>query len=528
MQPPDLDIETEPSALLAREAKEKRALAVLLDRYLSVADKLVVQKTEMGGTEAYVGSVSLAWFAHRVRYANQLPLFKQKVDPETLKVTIDAATISEIQQRPLDWSRQAVLVQYLAARRVHKFPPVLVVMNREWVDKPKADEWNRDGKAVRSVSEFTALDNEGKIGLLDLSESVTLFALDGQHRLMGVKGLMELITNGMLPRKNKDGGTTGEALTLDAIEKDYDIPHAHIQSLSNERIGIEFISAVVPGETREEARRRVRSIFVHVNRMASPLTAGQLAQLDEDDGFSIVARKAAVDHELLKEKAGRDSRVNWDKSNISPKSAVLTTLQTLKEMAYLYLRFKFPKWKPEEKNLVPLRPSEAELDTGLSDLEELLDHMAALPSYKEMERGTPTPELRNFEKEGGRGHVLFRPVGQAALAQALGVLTFKNSTSLDRLFSKLNKFDTAGGFKLDTPQSVFYKVLYDPGKEKMLSGRELASSLLIYLLGGITDPDEQEQLRQEFASARQIKEGLAEDLNGKSVELEKVKLPPVL
>jgi DGQHR domain-containing protein len=524
----ELDVETEPSALLEREAKEKRVLAVLLDRYLAAADKLVVQKTEMGGTEAYVGSVSLEWFAHRVRFANQLPLFRQKIDPDTLRVTIDAATLSEIQQRPLDWSRQAVLVQYLAARRVHKFPPVLVVMNRDWVDNPKSDEWSRERKAVRSVSEFVTLDNEGKVGLLDLSEAVTLFALDGQHRLMGVKGLMELLNNGMVARKNRDGKVSGEALTIEGIEKDYEIPHSYIQNLGKERIGIEFISAVVGGETREEARRRVRSIFVHVNRMANPLTAGQLAQLDEDDGFSIVARKAAVDHDLLKDKPGRDPRVNWDKSNISPKSTVLTTLQTLKEMTERYLKYKFPKWKPEEKNLVPLRPSEAELDAGLKDVEDLLDHMAKLPSYEEMNGGTSTIELRNFEKEEGRGHALFRPVGQAALAQALGVLTFKDGNSLDKIFEKLNRFDKKGGFKLDKTDSIFYRVLYDPGKEKMLSGRDLAAHMLQYLLGGVTDPDELEQLRLELAKARQTKEGVAEDFNGKSVELDDIKLPPVL
>jgi DGQHR domain-containing protein len=524
----EVDVATDPAALIERETKEKRALAVLLDRYVSSPTRILVQKTEMGSTESYIGSVTLDWFAQRVRYANLLPLFQQKIDPETLKLTIDAATISEIQQRPLNWSRQVVLAQYLAVRKVHKFPPVLVVLNREWVDNPKADEWRKDGRALRSVADFVPLDNEGKVGLLDLSAEVTLYALDGQHRLMGVKGLMELINSGMLAIKDRDGKPTGENITIQGLESEFKVPRAQLQSLAKEKIGIEFISAVVPAESREEARRRVRSIFVHVNRMATPLTAGQLAQLDEDDGFSIVARSAAVEHELVRDKPGRDRRVDWDKSTISPKSTVLTTLQTLREMTKLYLQNKFPQWQPKKSGYVPIRPEDGELDAGLRDFEQLLDHMATLPSFKSMENGTSTTELRNFRQDGGQANVLFRPVGQAALAQALGILTLKDGHFLDSAFEKLQKYDQKGGFVLDKPESVFYMVLYDPNKEKMVvSGRDLAARLLVYLLGGTKDPDEQEELRKELAAARTTADK-AVGFHGRQTDPDQVKLPPVL
>src|SRR5260370_35541066 len=96
----EIDLATDPAALIEREAKEKRALAVLLDRYVASPSRILVQKTEMGSTESYIGSVSLDWFAQRVRYANLLPLFQKKIDPETLKLTIAAATMNEVEQRP--------------------------------------------------------------------------------------------------------------------------------------------------------------------------------------------------------------------------------------------------------------------------------------------------------------------------------------------------------------------------------------------------------------------------------------------
>jgi hypothetical protein len=88
---------------LERENKEKQVLALLLEKFLGRKDQILVQKTEMGGTEAYVSSVTLEWFAGRVHFASGLPLFQKKYNPETDNVEIDADSIDEIQQRPLDW-----------------------------------------------------------------------------------------------------------------------------------------------------------------------------------------------------------------------------------------------------------------------------------------------------------------------------------------------------------------------------------------------------------------------------------------
>ena len=55
-----------------------------------------------------------------------------------------------------------------------------------------------------------------------------------------------------------------------------------------------------------------------------------------------------------------------------------------------------------------------------------------MPSYRQLEQGVKTYELRRFnhKKGGGEGNFLFRPVGQIALAQALGFLVFVPILSL--------------------------------------------------------------------------------------------------
>jgi DGQHR domain-containing protein len=517
--------------ILEQEQKDRRALKLLLDRQLNRNDRILVERAQMGHTESFIGSVTLEWFAQRVGFAAQLPLFKERIDPKSLRVQIDAETINDIQQRPLDWSRQAVLAQYLAAREVHKFPPVLVVLTRAWVDNLKADEWDREKRALRSAADFIALDSFGKVGLLDISEEIQLFALDGQHRLMGVKGLMELINDGSLQPWSRDKSKpVGEPITADKLLEWYKIHASDLQARRKERIGIEIISAVVPGETREEARRRVKSIFVHVNRMAAKLTLGQIAQLDEDDGFAVVARSAAVGHVLLRHQSGRANRVEWDSSSISTKSTTLTTLQTLNAMARGFLGPGFPEWQPRAAGLVPMRPEDDDLRDGQSEFNILLENLATLPSYMRLEKGSQTGELRRFtdEGDGGEGHMLFRPIGQIVLANALGVLHFTQKRGLAPLFEKLREYDKSGGFRMEAPSSLWYMVLYDPNKKRMqVRGEGLATQLLIYLLGGITDEAELEGLTRELADARTIEEE-AMGFKGKFVKPSEIKLPPPL
>ena len=81
----------------------QQTLAELLDEYLGKSDRLLVQRTQMGSTEAFISSVTLEWLDSKVRFASQLPLFRQTFDSPTENVIRDAETIEEIQQRHVDW-----------------------------------------------------------------------------------------------------------------------------------------------------------------------------------------------------------------------------------------------------------------------------------------------------------------------------------------------------------------------------------------------------------------------------------------
>ncbi|QNH57909.1 DGQHR domain-containing protein [Limnospira indica] len=506
-------------------------LGQLLTELLNNSDRILVQPTSMGVTQGYIGAVSLEWAASHIGYASELPLFKSHIDPETQNIERGAETIDAILQRPLDWSRQAILVQYLITHNWdRKFPPLVVVISPHWVDNPQAPQWDKNGQATCSAAEYIPLDEHGKIGILDLSSSVSVFALDGQHRLMGIQGVIELLTTRKIQPYSKLKKPVGEPITWDKLPIVNMHPQDKLAALNHETIGIEFIPAVLAGETRQQAQRRIRSIFVHLNQMAVKLSKGQLAALDENDGFSIVCRQVAVNHPLLQDEPGRKPRINWDSATVATKSTVLTTLQALRDMAELYLGCypKFRGWKAPQPGLVPYRPEPEELALGTQELMSLFDGLASLPSYQKLTQGMETPDLRRFgfERPPGLGNILFRPVGQIAIAHGIGKVVFHYQQPLETVFKKLVKFDAEGGFNhIEYPQSIWYGVLYDPNKRRVrVAGRSLATDLIVYLLGEITELMDEAIIRKQLAEARTF-ENRAINFEGRIVKPREVGLP---
>ena len=364
-----------------------------------------------------------------------------------------------------------------------------------------------------------------------------VYALDGQHRLLGIKGLKKLMDGEALPLKSSNGTDIKDSsITVDSLKAIHGIDRAHIQSLGNESIGIEFISAVSEGETLVQARQRIRSIFVHVNKQAQKLKQGDVAQLEEDDGFIIVGRKVATSHDLFTK--GHENRVNFNDKQISENSEPFTTLVHITEMSRHLLVGYFEGWNPLFKGVPPKRPDNDDLEYGQKIVGLFFDKFSKLPSIERMINGTSSGELRNFpepeagvnplsnKKTPGEANILFRPVGQTALAKAIGTIITKDtmrptklpdgtydtsvldgiSKKLDKLFDKLYSFDKLGGFSyINKPNSIFYGIFYDFHQDKMrVKGEKLAALLLRHLLETITDEDVVEEMRQHYADAREI------------------------
>ncbi|MCC9309127.1 DGQHR domain-containing protein [Kitasatospora sp. RB6PN24] len=527
------DLAAEMEELTGLRERQINMIARFLDDSIARDDALFVEVAQMGGSPSYIASASLEWIRNQVSLANTMPLLKKSIDPETGKLRIDEESIEAISQRAIDWSREAVLAKYLIERDNHKFPPILVVLSQPWVDDPDSDMWDEDGCAKETSATFRALDGRGRVGMLELGPQTRLYAFDGQHRVIGIDAALKLITYGRLDVRDKEGKVKrDEVLLLDAIVAEHNLDEAQLQQLGAERMGVEIIPAVLKGESREDAQRRVRSIFTHVNKQASPLTPGEVAQLDEDNGFAIVARRVAVEHPLFKT---AKSAVNFKNSTISKRSAHITTLQTLTEMAkgYLLADNHYSDWEAKGRELAR-RPSDAELVRGRSDFAQLWDYINEMPTFQAISRGESASRFRRFGHEvergsgGGKGHLLLRPVGQQAMAQAVGLLRAEGM-HLDDIFSKLHTLDSRGGLKLDAVENPWWGVLYDFNGQRMsIKGRDTAVKIFRHLVSGLPTDKERRALRDLIADARLVGEHEYRDYSGEVVQRNKISLPATI
>ena len=520
------DISTQ---VIEQKEKNREALKLLLDEQSKQQGHLLTVASKMGASRSFITSVSLEWIAEKLRYANQLSIFNEKKDDDG-RIIVDEDTISMIQQRAPDFSRQLPMTLYLAVRKTHKFPPILAVITQTWADNSNSDEWASDGRALHDSCSATPLDSGGHYMSLRVSENDFLYAIDGQHRLMAIRGLKKLVDEGHLHGRSKIGKEQNQDFTRkDILDLTHGaVSHSSLQALMSERIGIEIIPAVLKGETQNEARRRLRSIFVHVNRNAKPLTRGETDLLDEDNGFAVAARSVMAKHALLKE----DGRVSPSKTQLTENSPELTTLQALVTVAEKYLgqNDEYKGWKPPSPKLY-IRPSEEDLDKGIATLTEYYDQLRTIPSYQNIITGADVAMYRSRKKDG-KAHLLFLPAGQQALAEALGKLTFgSRAAELSNLVGVIARKDEENAFNIIEPTNPWWGIIYDAHGDNIRrksSDQTLCARLLIHVLGGgTTDSSERESLQEDFRKARKLdpENTRAYDPHGNVVDINRVFLP---
>ena len=533
---PDLD---------ALEKNEQGLLRRLLDKDLEQGQWIFAISCRMGESTSYISSVPLKWFSG-VKFPSALSIFDEYRDEQSESVRINKETINSLSQRRPDWSRQVGMTSYLAFRSHHKFPPVLLVAYQKWVFDSNSDNWV-GGKATKDSVTRKNLDSRGWV--VDIGHGGTdFYALDGQHRLMAVKGLRELTEDGSLPVKKKDGELKKNVVTMEKILEEHpnfrgvDKPtlREDINSIMEEQIGVEIIPAVLAGETKEEAFSRLRKIFVDVNQSAKRLERGELALLDEMDGFRIVGRQIMVSHKLFAHDDGL--RVDTKLNQLTEKSEDYTTLQAIVGMARGYLKKHEPFNKWENiiggiPNAGTLRPLDDEIEEGKEKLIAYFDAVATLPSHKKMLSGTNVSKLRSSQ-DGGYDNVLFRPIAQESLATAVGTLEKDKGMSIKSIFIKIQKKDSdkKSAFRLKDRTSPFFGIFCDPIDLKMRRQekyKKIATDLFIHLLGGgISDKDEKEILRKKVFDSRRTTpedsespDASAINYNGKEVSYKDFQLP---
>ncbi len=327
-------------------------------------------------------------------YVTTLPFHEvaQRVQPATELVT--TRDMSAWIQRSIVQERAKKIADYLITRTQHFFPGVVVGVflgEPTWYEIDVEDNVVLTDPAIEPNAQYN-------LGLLELGGTERLYAIDGQHRIAGIKAALEQLD------------------TPEGIE--------HHDRLANEDLAILFVSADIE---REGQLERVRRLFTTLNKEAKKVSDAEIVALGEDDAAAIVTRWIATRYDGLRA----------DPSDADDDLPHLVQLGTRDEIPHTNQRgvttivslYRMAKGI-FQKDITALnkecqghRPDDEELEAIYGEAVMIWDLMREHDEALGSVIGSDPAEQRAADHRHDQGgHILFRPMGLQSFGRALGLL----------------------------------------------------------------------------------------------------------
>lgn len=347
-------------------------------------------------------------------------------------------------QREITGARRKAIAEYLIREPQHFFNSVVAGIyggNPDFFPLKirESPQWTEDENELlteRVTSSF---------GYIKISDDSEIFAIDGQHRVEGIKAALDLNP-----------------------------------SLSGEELSVVFVAH----ECTTAGRERTRRLFSTLNRYAVPVSTSEIIALSEDDSYAVATRRIFEtyfrhDAELIS--CGKTAALDSD-------SSAFTSLITLYGVAC-----RWPIYKGRMKD-IKIGPAQPDVIQTIQDgvcaiLDGIRAADAAIDEYisaEAPERKRLRPRFRSLEG----GNLLFRPKGFSIFCDAVFALT-KRKVPLNEAVQEL----------MEVPMLLATEnwegVLWSSVKQNMLPKNDtLATNLLLHYAGFEPNLDRDELLEK--------------------------------
>ncbi|AHK78742.1 hypothetical protein M911_05670 [Ectothiorhodospira haloalkaliphila] len=289
--------------------------------------------------------------------------------------------LSDMIQRHLKRGRAAQIADYLK-RQPERFFNSLVIATYGGQPNWHALSDVRSKTAPDELKNLTE-DTVSSVGFLTLTGQEKLFALDGQHRLAGIKKAV------------KDG-----------LDNDpYD----------------ELSVIFVGHKDTKKGLERTRRLFTTLNKTARPVSKGEIIALDEDDVMAICVRRLIEETKLF-----ADNRLAFVASNNMPtaNTTSLTTIANLYDVLTILFTNAYSDLREQKADLQRVRADDQTLDKYLRFAEsyflQLRKNFKALDEFFSAKNTEPV--VKKYRGNHG-GHVLFRPIGLEIMTRVIARFT---------------------------------------------------------------------------------------------------------
>jgi DNA sulfur modification protein DndB len=381
-----------------------------------------------------------------MKTANLLPSIRSRVgDWNYYVTTLSFQEVSELIKAPDEIHERKKLAEWIQREAIDSHSNAIaayIVGNPQrflgalivgvYGGSPNWTPLNVKVPADEGVSEEQLHRIEGRLGLLRLSGNENLFAIDGQHRVAGIKVAL------------KDLAVAGQ-------------------------IGNDSISAIfVAHDPRSEAgKQRTRRLFTTVNKKAKSISKAAKIALDEDDGFAVVTRRLIDSHWLFEDARKHVLYTSGGSIPATDTSSITSVVGLFEIVKDLYGGPKgFDLNRPGEAALM----AHHELCTSFFD--ELL---AQIPEFKEVfvnQKGTP-----GAYRLAECNHMLFRPIGQRAFARAVQLM-IERSNSVSAAVKKLRTAE------LFIQSEQWHHIMWNPIARTMITNKVLLAEAQLLRLAG--------------------------------------------
>lgn len=345
------------------------------------------------------------------------------------------ARLSEMIQRRLDGVRSVQIADYLKEQPQRFFNSLVVATyggSPNWYPLEEVRDTTKDQDRLHGLTQETV----ESVGFLELGGDEKLFALDGQHRLAGIK------------RTIKDG-----------IEQDpYD------------EVSIIFVGHEVTSQGLERTRR----LFTTLNKTARPVSKGDIIALDEDDVMAICVRRLIEDTDLF-----ADDRIAFVATNNMParNRTSLTTIGNLYDVLTILFTNSAFELKRRKADLQKVRPEDAELEAYFDYAKSYFDCLRRhCDELEEFFTSSDTAAVVSKYRGPHGGNALFRPIGLEIYARIIAGLT--KSMTLDRAVRLASRLPR----NLD--DEPYVGLMWDRSNGTILGGHKVTlREILLYMIG---------------------------------------------
>ena len=399
-------------------------------------------RAKFGNREYYITTMKAKHAAETIKQPNEL-------------FEVTARSLDLRMQRELDkTTRVSEMASYLS-NDYRFYGPLVIALkggNPEFVPLEMAEPTQ-----LIPVEEFV-------LGVIRFSGTEEYFVIDGQHRLASIR--------------------------------------AAIKNGNNAVIEDEVSLMIVHHEDGQAGIENTRRLFTHLNRYAKRPTDSENYTIDEDDGYAIVTRRLVRTHPVLKDKI-------WYKSGNLPQGGkegeepdviyardCFTTLKTVYNCNRMLLQTKHKFAKNWER----VRPEPELLNQLTKECTDLWDSMREIEPIDLLASGKKSCfDFRPTQPgQRGHGHLLFRPIGQEALTEAI-VKTIQESKPKFNEIKDICKACAKIDWRLSSPPwaGVFSKSDGSMQSDNVRKRQSVGSKLLRYMLG-VPWPSADPDLLQEY------------------------------